>query len=253
MNKNILSFLLLGVLLFGAFSFNTQVQSSLVGVLNALKINYLDLKQTLQETIEEHFFQASTIHKLHLELQEYKKNQLLLQQLASEINKLYTLSHSPLKNNPEVALVRAISYQEFGNKNRLWIEFADFNTSKVYGLTAKDGLVAGIAVAYDNKPLALLNNDIKSTYAVFVGDEHAPGIAHGNNGVDIVVNFIPAWFSIKVGDEVSTSGLDNLFFKGLKVGKVLQVTSTQGYKSALVRPYYQENDPRYFYLIKRVK
>ncbi|MDO8260610.1 MAG: rod shape-determining protein MreC, partial [Candidatus Magasanikbacteria bacterium] len=90
-------------------------------------------------------------------------------------------------------------------------------------------------------------------YSVFVGDNKAPGIAHGNSAENLIINFIPAWFLIEVGDEVITSGLDEIFFKGLKVGTVLSVTKSQGYQSAVVEPYYKANNPNYFYMIKKTR
>jgi rod shape-determining protein MreC len=94
---------------------------------------------------------------------------------------------------------------------------------------------------------------MQSSYSVYIGNDKAPGIAHGNNDKNIIVSFIPGWFTLNVGDEVVTSGLDNIFFKGLKVGKVLSVTTVQGYQNAVVAPYYRPNEPNYFHIIRRVK
>jgi rod shape-determining protein MreC len=114
-------------------------------------------------------------------------------------------------------------------------------------------MVAGIVIQHKGKPLALLNRDIKSSYAVQIGKNLAPGIVHGNNGKNLVVKFIPAWFEVSQGDEVVTSGLDNIFFKGLKVGRVISITSSQGYQNAVVEPYYDSNNPNYFHMIKEVR
>ena len=105
----------------------------------------------------------------------------------------------------------------------------------------------------NGKPLALLNRDIKSAYSVYIGKNHAPGIAHGNNDQHLIVDFIPTWYDIKKGDEVITSGLDNIFFKGLKVGRVLSVTSSQGYQNAVIEQYYKDNEPSYFHMIRKLK
>ena len=175
-----------------------------------------------------------------------------MQQLASELNDMYKENNSSLKINPKVELVRTISYEKFGNLNRLWMNIPDYNASKIYGLTYKE-LVAGIVISKNGKPLALLNSDIKSAYSVYVGENKAPGIAHGNNGKNIIINFIPAWFNIKKGDEVITSGLDNIFFKGLKVGKIISVTKSQGYQNATVEQYYKANEPSYFHMIRSLK
>jgi rod shape-determining protein MreC len=208
--------------------------------------------QSINNTIDRHFFQASTIDDLKDKLQAYERNHLVMKKLNSEIHDLYKLHDSNMSLSPDVQLVRAISYQQFGNFNRLWIDIADYNSSQIYGLTHKE-IVAGIVVSANGKALGLLNKDPKCAYSVYVGATNAPGIAHGDNGENIVVDFIPTWFKINKGDEVSTSGLDNIFFKGLKVGKVVSVRYYEGYQKALVRPYYQANEPSYFYAIKDVR
>jgi rod shape-determining protein MreC len=175
-----------------------------------------------------------------------------MQQLATEIQDLYTENNSSLKLNPEVILVKAISYEKFGNFNRVWLDMPDFNSSKIYGLTYKE-LVAGIVIAENNKPLALLNKEVKSAYSVLIGQENAPGIANGNNEEFIEVNFIPTWYEIKEGDEVITSGLDNIFFKGLKVGKIISMSQAGGYQSALVEQYYKADAINYFHVIRTLR
>lgn len=175
-----------------------------------------------------------------------------MQQMASEVNDLFKANNSALKTNPKVELVRTISYEKFGDLNRIWIDIKDYNASKIYGLTYNE-LVAGIVVPKNNQPLGLLNRDFQSSYAVYVGSNKAPGIAHGNNAQNLVIKFIPAWFKIHEGDEVITSGLDEIFFKGLKVGRVISVKKSQGYQNAVIEPYYKANDPNYFHMIRKVR
>ncbi len=236
----------------GALYYSNGIQSPLISSLNYIKNSYHNSIESLNNTIDKHFFQAQKIAVLKRKLQKYEKNHLIMQQLASEIDDLYKENNSTLKLNPKVELVRAISYEKFGNLNRLLIEVPDYNASKIYGLTYKE-VVAGIVVPKNKQPLALLNSDIKSAYSVYIGANNAPGIAHGNNDEHLVINFIPAWFEIHIGDEVITSGLDNIFFKGLKVGKVISVSKSQGYQNAVVDQYYKINEPSYFHMIRSVK
>ncbi|MBA1438686.1 MAG: rod shape-determining protein MreC [Epsilonproteobacteria bacterium] len=250
MNKSSIGYLFLVIALFvGALNYSPTLQKPFISSLNFIKKVYLDTTTSLNNTIDRHFFQAKTIDELKEKLKHYDNNHLVMQELASEIHDLYTLNDANMSANPSVELIRATSYQRFGDFNRLWLDIKDYNASKIYGLTYKD-LVAGIVVNKDGRPLGLLNNDIKSAYSVYIGEKRAPGIAHGNNEKNIIVNFIPAWFEIKIGDKVITSGLDNVFFKGLKVGKVLSVSYSEGYQNAVVEPYYQTNEPNYFYMIK---
>ena len=253
MNKGLLGFFSIFIaLLIGALYYTNIIQSPFISTLNTINTTYHNTISLIEKQIDKHFFQATYITTLEEKLQKYENNHIVMQQLASEVNDLFKENHSKLKTNPKVQLVRTISYQEFGNLNKIWLDIPDYNSSKIYGLTYKE-LVAGIVIEKNGRALGLLNRDIKSSYAVYVGEEKAPGIAHGNNGENLVVRFIPAWFSIKEGDEVISSGLDEIFFKGLKVGTVISVTKSQGYQNAIIKPYYQSNNPNYFHMIKKIK
>ncbi|OIP54500.1 MAG: rod shape-determining protein MreC [Helicobacteraceae bacterium CG2_30_36_10] len=253
MNKGLLSFLLVFIALFlGALYYSSTLQSPFISSLNKIKSTYHNTIEFIEEKINQHIFQAKHIEELNEKLNRYENNHLVMQQLASEINDLFQENNSSLKTNPKVELVRAISYAKFGDLNRIWLEIPDYNSSKIYGLIYKE-LVAGIVISEHKKPLALLNRDIQSSYAVYVGETKAPGIVHGNNAKNLLVKFIPAWYDIKVDDEVVTSGLDKIFFKDLKVGKVLSVKKSQGYQDATIEPYYEADDPNYFHIIRSVR
>jgi len=253
MNKELFSFLsIFFALIIGAMYYTNAIQKPFIESLNYLKSNYHKSVKFTQEAINKHIFQASQIDILNEKIQNYENNHLVMQQLASEVNDLFKENKSKLKSDPKVELVRAISYEKFGDFNRLWIEINDYNSSKIYGLVHKE-IVAGIVIPKNNRPLALLNKDVKSTYAVQVGPFLAPGIAQGNNEENLLVKYIPAWFNIKAGDEVTTSGLDEIFFKGLKVGKVISTSKSHGFQTAVISPYYHANDPSYFRIIRKEK
>ena len=130
----------------------------------------------------------------------------------------------------------------------------EYNSSKMYGLIYKEN-VAGIVINKNNRPLALLTSDPKCSISIYVMDknERAPGIVHGNSDNQLIAEYIPTWIPIHKGDEVITSGLDNIFFAGLKVGVVTEVKLSQGYQQAIIDPYYKTNKPNYFYVIKETK
>ena len=250
--KSLLYFFLLIVLFGGAIIYSPVIQSPFITTLNSLKNSYFKGINYVDDTIDKYFFQADRINELTKKLQTYNILQLKLQDCNNELKDLYKENNASFASNPRFELVHASSYQKFGDFNRLWIDIPDYNASKIYGLLYNN-FVAGIVINEHKKPLALLNSDIKSTYAVSVGKEKAPGIAHGNSEEKIIVNFIPAWFHIHIGDEVTTSGLDKIFFKGLKVGKVISIKQLQGYKSATISPYFHSYEPNYFYIIRSLK
>ncbi|MDX1295673.1 MAG: rod shape-determining protein MreC [Sulfurimonadaceae bacterium] len=252
-NKELVPTLVLIFALFGgAYYYSESIQAPFVSVLNTAKTTYHDSVEAVQNAIEEHFSQQETIIAQRDEITALKNRLLEQQQLKEENAELLIAQQSGLKVDPRVELVRTLSYAKFGDTRKVWLEMQDFNTTKVYGLV-REGAAAGIVVESRNQPLALLNGDPKSSYAVFVGKQRAPGIVHGNNSDTLLVKFIPTWIPIYAGDEVSTSGLDNLFFRGLKVGKVLSVTLSEGYQSAVIEPYYRADDPGYFHVIKSLR
>jgi rod shape-determining protein MreC len=153
--------------------------------------------------------------------------------------------------DPKVEMVRVISYANLRDFSEVWIEFNDFNTSRIYGLI-KDGYSNGIVVEKNGFPLAILQTSSSCSFAVLIGKSEIPGIAFGGEKL-MSVKFIPPWRSPKEGDEVVTSGLDNVFYKGIKVGKVVGVKSEESYKIATVEPYAKEDVPLYFHIIKKVR
>ena len=253
MNKELLGFFFIFIALFmGALYYTNIIQEPFIHVLNSIKSTYHNTIKYSSDTIDKHFLQAREIEMLKDKLSGYENNHLVMQQLASEVKDLFNMNHSNLESDPRVELVRTISYERFGDLNRLWLDVPDYNASKIYGLIYKE-LVAGIVIEKGGQALALLNKDIKCSYAVYIGDNKAPGVAHGNNEKNLIVDFIPTWHQINIGDIVKTSGLDNIFYKGLKVGEVLSITKSQGYQIAVIKPYYDSNEPNYFHIIKQTK
>ena len=250
MNKELFSFLFLSVILsLASLNYSSTLQKPIISFLNEIKIDYHSSLEYIESSVTNHISQAEKIEYLEEKIRNYENNHLVMQQLANEIQNLFEENNSPFKSDPRVELVRSISYEKFGDLNRVWIDMNEYNSSKIYGLVYKE-LVAGIVIPKENMPLALLNKDIKSSYSVYVGKEKAPGIAHGNNSKNIIIEFIPTWFTINKGDEIITSGLDKIFFEGLKVGKVISVTSSQGYQNAIVEPYFKANEINYFHIIR---
>ncbi len=253
MNKGIFGiFFLFVILLSSALYYGNFIQSPLRTITQNIKLGYHTASEYIANTFHEHFNQQMQIIQLKSELLKYEKNHLIMHQFATELNDLFQENNSSFKITPKVTLVRALSYAKFGDSNKLWLQMNDYNHSKIYGLVYMEH-AAGIVINKEDKPLALLNDDYKCTYAVYVGKNLAPGIVHGQNEQNLIVNFIPTWIPISVGDEVITSGMDNLFFKGLKVGKVLSLHSSQGYQSAIIKPYYDAKDPSYFHVITKVR
>lgn len=214
-----------------------------------IKTLYHNLLESIDEAYVEHINQQQRIQTLENELAQFKQTELQNLQLASELSNLFDELNATVFKRKSVSLTRALSYVRMNDRNKVWLDIKDYNVSEIYGLVYKN-YVAGIVVPNNDKPMGLLIHDPKSSYSVYIGKNNAPGIAHGTNSGNLVINYIPAWIKIKPGDEVITSGNDSTFFEGLKVGKVISISESQGFQSAIVSPYYNQAKVNYFHLVK---
>ena len=250
MNKDHLTvFLITLAFLAGAIRYTDPLHDYFLDGLNGIKSAYWSTVESIDETIDEHFNQQDTIIELRKDNEKYQKDHLLLQSIAAELNSVMLANKSKLdRKKSTIQLARAVSYAKFGDRNKVWLEMDDFNSSKMYGLI-RNGESAGIVIEKLGKSLALLNGDHKCSYAVYIGDAKAPGIARGKNSNQMLVEFIPTWMKINVGDEIKTSGLDQLFYEGIPVGKVLSFKQSQGFQTAVIEAYANTLDLGYFHVV----
>lgn len=249
MNKNtFLTFSFLAAIIGGFLYFTNILQSPLLHLTHNIKASYSNFVQSIHNSIDEHIHQQQTIVNLQKKINYYEKELLELHQVAYEYKNIIREQNSTIKTLPEISIARTISYVRFGDTNKLWIEMENFDPKKVYGLLYR-GYTAGIVLANQGQPMALLNTDPKCSYAVSIGSSMAPGIVRGNNARQMIVEFIPSWIPISIGDEVLTSGLDKIFLSGLKVGKVISIHKAQGYQNAIIEPYFYGKNPTYFHII----
>ncbi|BCX78696.1 rod shape-determining protein MreC [Campylobacter sp. 19-13652] len=200
-------------------------------------------------TLKQHFYQAEHIAQLEAKNAELERDSELLGTFATELNNLIA-ANTQSEFKPEVTLSRVLGYASISDYTKLWLEiFRGFSSDKIYGLIS-DGKTLGIAIEKDGRPLAILQNDPKSSFSVYIGKNRVPGVASGNRS-GVVVKFIPKWLDVKQGDEVYTSGLDGIFFTGVPVGQVVKVTDENSYQEALLKPYNDLFAPSYLYVITK--
>lgn len=253
MNRQfILVTFLLIILFLGSLRFSDDFQKEILLVTNAIKNFYLQSVDSVGKAFFAHFDQKKKIENLLAENERLRQDRVLMIAFANELSALLKESNTTIGFSPSVRLIRSISYAEFGNFQRVWLDFAEFDPNRIYGLV-RNNMAAGIAVLHNGRPMALLNGDPKCSYAVYVGEEMVPGIAAGRGTKEMEVRFIPSWMKVKIGDEVYTSGFDNIFFSGLKVGKVVGLRQGQGYTSAIVEPYANPSHPAYLHVIVNVR
>jgi len=247
MNKKI-SLLFLSILFFLFYFFNIHkdVEKKLLTLIQLFKIEYTQSLINIDNSITQFYQQASNIENLQKQILISKMNKVPLLQLQQEIKDLKNFNQDILPKN-DVITTRALYLRYFSDFTQVWLDFGKKDSS-INGIITND-TVAGIVILKDNKALGLLNQNPNCNYGVFIGKAQAPGITHGIKGQsNIKIKYIPSWYYINIGDEVVTSGMDNIFFKGLKVGRVLSIKKESNSLEAIVKPYSDTSIQRYYYL-----
>ena len=215
---------------------------------NDLKIAYINKVINISTSIEKHFNQASTIDNLRAENNELKEYKILYNTTQKQLDAIKEfLVHVDVNEiKPEIELVKVLSYINFNDFTKVWLDKVP-QDEKILGLITENN-AAGILVNKNGRSVGLLNGNKDCSYAVFIGEGKNPGIiTAGNNPDELLIKFIPIWSEINKGDEVITSGMDNIFFEGLKVGKIVEITNLPDMKIATVKPYVNVLKKKFFY------
>ena len=222
---------------------NFDPYNSLVNIKNRFLLSYRTYIENITEKVEIFFYEKNEISEF---IKSKEKNKELTMLATFTLNQLNDLLKSYKIDivHPKIKRVKVISLENLMNYNRLWIDLKVEDTSKIYGL-AYNNYAAGIGIVKNGQILAILNSDKNSVYSVHIGKKRVLGVMRGSvnkRSSDIIVNFISLWEDIRVGDEVVTSGLDKIFFQGIKVGVVKKVETLNGFKKAIIEPHFTYND-----------
>ena len=218
---------------------------------NDLKIAYINKVITLSNMGEQYIDQANTIERLKIENNELKEYKMLYEASKNQLNSLkeFLTNIDLSENKPKIELVKVISYINYNDFTKVWLD-QKIDDDTILGLIT-DNYSAGIVVNRNGRAVGLLNGSKECSYAVFIGENKAPGIITSSENQDeLQIKFIPVWSEINKGDEVITSGMDNIFFEGLKVGRVIEVTNLADMKIATVQPYVNVLKKKYFHTVR---
>ncbi len=245
--KSILTaaFLLLVVLL--VYKNNHLLSQKVLNFSHSVKLLFATNKEKFIKTISTHFHQKEQIEILEKHIKELEPKASLSVAFASKLN--HFLKEAHLKNyNPQLHLVQVLGFERMQVKDRLWIDFPHFKKEKIYGLIYK-GFSAGILRQEQGRPLAILQSSKEALFSVYIGKTKIQGIAFGD-GENIEIRYIPSYEKPHIGDEVITSGNDNIFYEGIKVGEIIHIERNDMYKIATLKPYTDPKKAQFFYAIE---
>lgn len=253
------------VVFFSLLGLDRHIEQVITDTTNYFRSKYVDNAIGFQDFIETYYSQTDTIAKLKHELITEKNKNLILTKEVNELRntanaKLYidlnrTTIPNPddkrnsvpknytLKLEGKLEKVKVLSFIDFKDYSRVYLDYSPIDL-KIRGLLY-DNHVVGIAQSENGRMVGLLNGNEKCGYSVYIGKDKiigvTAGIKHSNN---ILVKYIPTWLNIKNGDEVVTSGMDGIFFEGIKVGIVKSVQRKPMYQEAIVEPYQEAIDKK---------
>ncbi|WP_104696929.1 MULTISPECIES: rod shape-determining protein MreC [unclassified Helicobacter] len=236
------------------FVFSQGVRDKFFKVTGAIKMQYLEFSQSLGKNYDRFFNQAKSIAFLQEKYKEYQKIELELLETKKRLEQVFEFVPQ-LDLYPKVTFEPAlvISYVDFLEYDKVWLHTKmPYQNNKIFGIV-QDGYALGIAVVDKDRLVGLFNGNEQCGYSVYIGKDKIPATLHYNpqNKETVLADFIPQYFSIQAGDQVFTSGLDNIFVQDIPVGVVVEVVDKNGYITAVVKPYADIKSPKYLWLINK--
>ncbi len=249
MNKFLFFFLFLTISLGYIFEIDKIVVRNF-NPFESLKRFYIDSALSIQKTSEKYFKQVTTIDKLQEENKKLRNYKLLYQTSKNELDSILKTIGIPNSTTEQIKFTKVLSYIDFDDYTKVWVDLKKQNND-ILGLIS-DNYAAGIVINEKGRAKALLNGNEKCNYAIFIGEDKAPGIIHSSkNAHTLIAKYIPIWFDIKKGDEVITSGMDDIFFQGLKVGRVVSIEKMQDIQEATIMPYAKVLKQKFYFVYKK--
>lgn len=250
MNKNgfFLLFFIVTVFLL-SYKLSGHIQNFFLDVADSIKMGYINSYESLEDGLKTHFNQKETIEILIKSNEKLRKQSIVYKYYKNELNQLSSSIGVQPDTNVTLKAARTISYVSMGDYKKIWLNFEPSSQKKIYGVLQNDA-AAGVLIPENERSLVLLNGNKKCSYSVYIGEKKAPGIVSGGDEKNnLLVNYIPSWMTIKIGDKVITSGLDNIFFEGIDVGSVINIENEDGYQKAFIEPKADILHPGYFWVI----
>lgn len=249
MNKLVFLFILLLLTVVYIFK-KDRLLSDNFPIINEIKATYIDHIISTEDIISKYFKQMQTIDQLKIQNQDLVKFQSLYTSAKTQNDDIIKAIGSVPFSSEEITLAKVLSYVNLNDFTKVWLDIKKEDPT-IQGLI--DGeYSAGIVISQSGYAQALLNGNEKSNYAVYIGENKAPGITHEHDSKEfITIKFVPIWISINIGDEVITSGMDDIFFEGLKVGKVVNIKKMADIQEATVLPYSNVLSKKYFHIYSK--
>lgn len=242
-------FLTILALLGYIFNIDRYITNTFFSITNDIKITYTKYITIIKDTVNRYHNQTQMIEELQNRINKERHFQILFDSTKEQflevqeeiLNKKIIL---------DTRYTKVVSYIELNDFSKVILN-KPVPKDKILALVTPSGYSAGIVMNKNNQTIAFLNPNEKCNYAVFIGEQRAPGVTAGvNKEGNIIIKHIPKWYNINKEDVVVTSGMDNIFPYGMKVGFILSIKELVNTKMAIIKPYSHVLSRKYFYIIE---
>jgi len=242
MDKKI-SYTLITIFLVIMFYFKDNIINNILYTVNTTKHNIQIYITNIQMNIHKHFNQA---HQIEFLTKKNKEYQDYIAKISPILLEAKQLKYFEKLNKPNLTFSSVISYAKLPDLTTIYIDY-NKSISSPKGLIYNNQTAGVVLQNFKNFSLATLNNNPNTSYTVFIGKDKIPGVLFGGNKV--IIKYIPKYHKINIDDIVITSGLDKIFYEGVKVGKVEKIIQTDLYQEVILKPFYNPLHPNFFYVV----
>ena len=164
--------------------------------------------------------------QLKKELEEYKAKNILLEGLSRDNEKL----RSALYFRSRSAVNGLLPAEIVGRSGSNWFDVVEINRGKADKIASDsavindEGLVGRVFEVSSFSSKVLLITDPSSAVSVLDMETGDMGIASGNSIGPLKIKYMSATAAVKVGDRIITSGMSDIFPKGIMIGTVRSVS-----------------------------
>lgn len=175
--------------------------------------------------------------ELRLQLVAAQAQVQRLGQEAGEAEHLRTLLGFKNQMGFQTVAAEVIASSPGENSNAIFIDKgADSGLTNDLAVIIPEGVVGKIVATFPHSAQVLLITDPSSGVGVSLAQSRVQGILKGGSNSSCDLHYVMNEEVVNRGEEVVTSGLDQVYPKGLPVGTVLNVGDGNIYKTINVKP-----------------
>jgi rod shape-determining protein MreC len=175
--------------------------------------------------------------ELHLQLVAAQAKLQQLGEQAAESQRLRTLLDFKNQLNYQTTAAEVIATSPGENSNAVFIDKgSDSGLTTDLAVITPEGVVGKIIAVFPHSAQVLLVVDPSSGVGVTLAPSRVQGILKGGSGNFCDLHYVMNEENVARGEAVVTSGLDQVYPKGLPVGTVVSAGNGDIYKAITVKP-----------------